>query len=154
MRSFLRGLAAVQLFAVGAVAVTSVASVVGAVNGIVTAFESAVLFVVFLTLSSVGGVLWCLASAPAVGREQPPYERRPMRFWLRVLAQIELGAGLIVVVATAGYASYHFWIHPFSRGRPLEALGLLYVTLGLMGMGGVLWCAVRVAYPDHPTEKN
>ncbi len=150
MRPLLRSLATFQMTAV--VTMMVFALVVGGGSAALLAFELGWIVVVLLTLESVGGILWCLSSSD--GRRPAALNRRqPMRFWLRVLAQVEMGAGLVLFVATAGYSSYHFWARPVVRGHPLEALALLYATLGLMGIGGVLWCAVRVAYPDRTVEQ-
>ncbi|MBN9518373.1 hypothetical protein J0H58_07625 [bacterium] len=110
MRPLLRRLAVFQVMTVATMMVFAL--VVGAGSGALVAFEFGWVVVVLLTLESVGRILWCLSSSDGDGRPAGPGRRHPMRFWLRVLAQVEMGAGLILLVATAGYASDQFWIHP------------------------------------------
>jgi hypothetical protein len=105
----------------------------------------------FALLASVGGVLWCLTrlTLPHLPPE-PAGTRRPARFWLRVLAEVQIGAGVILAVAAAVYASDHLLVRPRHIGSPIYALEVLFVAIGLAGQGAILWCAVRVAYPDRP----
>jgi hypothetical protein len=152
MRTYLRGLAAIQT-QLGTVlmVVTVFAAVAALVAGegywVAQCLCAAALFA---ALASVGGILWCLTrlTLPPPG---PSPNRRPMRFWLRVLAQVQMGAGLMLTVAATVYASDHLLVRPWRDGRPLAALAVLFVSLGLIGVGAVLWCAVRVAYPERRT---
>lgn len=109
--------------------------------------QAGVPFVGLAVVTALGGILWCLADRlPA-----PPGARRwSLAAPLRVVAGVQLGVGGLVLAATAGATAA--FVDEASR----SFAGLFYALAGIffaflaMSLGGVLWCAVRVAYPERP----
>ncbi|HEX4613817.1 MAG TPA: hypothetical protein VH092_36890 [Urbifossiella sp.] len=112
--------------------------------------------ILFSLLAAVGGILWCLTALtlPPVPPGPVP-ARRPVRRWLRVLALVQLGIGLLLATGTAAYASDRLLLRPRQNiGESFTAVVVLHAAVGLSCVGGILWCVVRVAYPDGKTGKT
>lgn len=102
-------------------------------------------------LAAVGGILYLLAAAAPAPQ---PVPRRPetMATLLRVLAGVLIGVGLAILLVDGGIVVYAL------ASQPREWYGvlyysLMYTALGFLtaGVGGVLWCLVRLAYPAPPS---
>ncbi|HEX4612515.1 MAG TPA: hypothetical protein VH092_30255 [Urbifossiella sp.] len=100
----------------------------------------------------VGVVLWHLTGAPLPEPSGPPPDYRPMRWVLRVVAQTLMGIGGLVIAAGVVYAWDQLFVRPGYEVVPaFIALFVILVAFGATALGGLLWCAVRVAYPDPQT---
>ncbi|QDU22544.1 hypothetical protein [Urbifossiella limnaea] len=147
MRKLLRVLAAVQTWT--AAAVCGLAGF-GTVVFVAAGESGAVYFLVPVALAaalvaSVGGILWCLTvlTAPPPAPSAPP----GARFGLRVLSLVLMSGAPAAAVGLAVDP-----IRPQPGGSGAIVLVVTFATLGLAGAGAVLWCLVRLAYPDRPAD--
>ncbi len=151
MRTYLRtlagGLAGVSVgLAVGA------ACAAGHYSSAGTRFEMliwAVFAPVFALLAVVGVFGYHLAGVACPIPPGPRRVYRPVRALLRVVAGVQTGLGALVVLAAVLVGGSRLLV-PLWRdpGSGLAALFVVLVAFGVTSLGGLLWCAVRLAYPE------
>jgi hypothetical protein len=109
--------------------------------------QAGVPFVGLAAVAALGGILWCLADRLPAPPGALRWSPAPL---LRVIAGAQLGVGGLVLAATVGAtavfvdeAARSFWL-------VFYALVGIFLSFLAMSLGGILWCAVRVAYPEQP----
>ncbi|MBN9518372.1 hypothetical protein J0H58_07620 [bacterium] len=154
MRTLLRGVAIVVTAAARVFIVVSgvacVSLLIVLVRGELT---SAVVSVSVLLLVVFSGILWC-ANRIALTPVTTVSPGSPLvRNALRLLAVVQTGLGLILVVVTGLTAFPYIRIGArHQTDHALLSLALLPGAVGLACVGGVLWCVTQVAYPPETTS--
>ncbi len=154
MRTVMQGLAA---FVRETVKVTTMLT--GVVAGVLALsiardeFLSSIGFALAVILLAVlGGILWC-ANSIALTPRMPIAAGKPQaRQALRLLAVGQIGLGLLlsVVYGIDFFTHFRGWSR-LPNDTALRDVAVASNAMGLMCLGGILWCAVRVAYPERPT---
>lgn len=110
---------------------------------------AAALMPVFALLTVVAAVLWHHAEATPSATTVPRPARRPVRALLRVVAATGMGGGVLLIGTALTFMGGLLLVQPHLS--PSELFYFATATLicfGVICLGGLLWCAVRVAYPD------
>ena len=103
---------------------------------------------VFALLAGVGLLMFHLAGTvlPAPPGQRPAY--RPVRWVLRVTALVQMVVGGLLIVAAVVYAGDRILVRPtHDVGSALVTLFVAVASFSVTCLGGLLWCAVRLAYP-------
>ncbi|HYH65998.1 MAG TPA: hypothetical protein VD866_14975 [Urbifossiella sp.] len=139
------------IFLAFAVAASTTATAVGLGWAVVfgrTSGHRSVVVPVGLAATTVLGMVWC---AGVIARPSVAPPDRSRGWWLRVLAGAQLALGVGLAAAAGEYLRAHpgpvAWP---PNERVLVGAGVGLLALGSACAGGVLWCAVRVAYPGGP----
>jgi hypothetical protein len=99
-------------------------------------------------VACVAGILLCVTELTLPLPTPPPAGRRA-GLGLRVLAAVQLAGGIATAVLTSGVAAWELLIRPSAAAGVVDLVGFHVGTFGALGLsclGGLLWCAVRVAY--------
>jgi len=109
-------------------------------------------------IACVAGILLCVTELPLPLPTPPPAGRRA-GLWLRVLAAVQVYGGIATAVSTAGATVWNLWTSRGAAPNVGDLAWVLVATFGVLALacvGGLLWCAVRVAYarPEPPVPPS
>lgn len=108
-----------------------------------------------ILLAVIGGILWC-ANLVALTPHVPISTGKPsarQALWILAVGQIGLGLVLAVVYGIDFFTHHRGWSRP-PNDTALRDIAVASNATGLMCLGGILCCAVRVAYPDVPAATS